>query len=73
MEQFTRDEINLLCIYDVSKREGLILNLTNVQKELGEEDGELRQLMDSALAKLHAMSDEEYDAISGELVPDWEA
>lgn len=73
MEQFTRDEINLLCIYDVSKREGLILNLTNVQKELGEDDGELRQLMDSALAKLHAMTDEEYDAISGELVPDWEA
>lgn len=71
MEQFTRDEFNLLCIYDVSKREGLILSLTNVRKELGKDDDGLRDIIDSAIAKLDAMTDEEFDAMHADLVPDW--
>ena len=38
--------------------------------ELSPEEAELRELTDSAIAKLRGMSDEEYDAL--DLFPDFE-
>ena len=71
MEGFTRDEISVLCIYDVSKREGLILSLESIQRQLDENNDELRAITDSAIAKLKALTDEEFDAMHADLVPDW--
>lgn len=73
MERFTPQEINLMCIYDTGTREGLIHELTRMRGYLGTDETELRELTDSALNKLRDMTDAEYDAMSGELVPDWEA
>lgn len=73
MERFTPQEINLMCIYDTGTRDGLIRELTRMRGCLGADETELRELTDSALNKLRDMTDAEYDAMSGELVPDWEA
>ena len=60
MRDFTTDEINLMCIYDPGKRTGLINALSKMRKELSSDEIELRELTDSTLNKLAAMSDEDY-------------
>lgn len=60
---FTNDEINLMCIYDTSTRQGLIEELSQMRGYLGEERPELLVLTDSALDKLRCMSDAEYAVI----------
>ena len=52
MGNFTFEEMNLFCIYNTGSRGGLIEALT--------EEAELRELTDSALGKLQAMSDNEF-------------
>ena len=66
---FTKDETNLMCIYNTGTREGLIAELTQMRGYLGAEEAELLALTDSALGKLRAMSDEEYAAL--DLFPDF--
>ena len=70
MMNFTNDEINLMCIYDTGTRTGLIDALTEMRKELSAEETELREMTDSALKKLSAMSDADYEAL--ELYPDFD-
>lgn len=70
MGNFTFEEMNLLCIYNTGSRGGLIEALTEMRGELSPEEAELRELTDSALSKLHTMSDTEFAEL--ELFPDFE-
>ena len=70
MGTFTFEETNLLCIYNTGSRAGLIEALTEMRGELLPEETELRELTDSALSKLQAMSDAEFAEL--ELYPDFE-
>ena len=67
---FTNDEMNRMCIYDTGNRTGLINALSEMRKELGTDEAELRELTDSTLKKLSAMSDEDYAKL--ELYPDFD-
>ena len=70
MMDFTNDEMNLTCIYDTGSRTGLINALSEMRKELSTDEIELRELTDSTLNKLSAMSDEDYAKL--ELYPDFD-
>ena len=65
------DEMNLMCIYDTGSRTGLMNALSEMRKELSEDEVQLRELTDSTLNKLSAMSDEDYEKL--ELYPDFDA
>ena len=49
---FTNDEMNLMCIYDTGTRTGLIDAMSEMKKELAQEETELRDMTDSAIDKL---------------------
>lgn len=70
MMDFTNDEMNLMCIYDTGDRMGLIKALSEMRKELSKEEIELREMTDSVLKKLSAMSDADYEKL--ELYPDFD-
>ena len=70
MMDFTNDEMNLMCIYDTGNRTGLINALSEMRKELDTDEAALRELTDSVLNKLSAMSDEDYEKL--ELYPDFD-
>ena len=70
MKDFAFEETNLLCIYNTGSRGGLIEVLTEMRGELSPEEAELRELTDSALGKLQAMSDNEFAEL--ELFPDFD-
>lgn len=67
---FTNDEMNLMCIYDTGNRTGLINALSEMRKELDTDEAALRELIDSVLNKLSAISDEDYAKL--ELYPDFD-
>ena len=69
MDRFSIEELNLMCIYDTGTRSGLIAGLEKIGLELAPEDEELSELIQSALKKLTAMSDQEYGELI--LVPDY--
>ena len=70
MGNFTFEEMNLMCIYNTGSRTGLMEALTEMRGELSPEETELRELTDSALMKLQAMSDAEFSQL--ELYPDFD-
>ena len=70
MNTFTFEEMNLLCIYNTGSRTGLIEALTEMRGHLKPDETELRELTDSALGKLQAMSDAEFAEL--ELFPDFD-
>ena len=70
MDNFTFEEKNLMCIYNTGSRAGLIDALTEMRGYLTPEEAELRQLTDSALGKLRAMTDEGFAQL--ELYPDFD-
>ena len=70
MNNFTFEEPTLLCIYNTGSRTGLIDALAEMRGELSPEETELRELTDSALGKLQAMSDAEFAEL--ELFPDFD-
>ena len=69
MDRFSIEELNLMCIYDTGTLSGLIAGLEKIALELAPEEAELAGLIQSALKKLTAMSDEEYGELI--LVPDY--
>lgn len=69
MRTFTFEETNLLCIYNTGSRMGLIEALIEMRGELSPKETELRELTDSALSKLQAMTDKEFAQL--ELYPDF--
>ena len=70
MNNFTFEETNLLCIYNTGSRTGLIEALNEMRGHLEPDETELRELTDSALGKLQAMSDAEFADL--ELFPDFD-
>lgn len=70
MMDFTNDEMNLMCIYDTGSRTGLINAISEMRKELDTDEAALRELIDSVLNKLSAISDEDYAKL--ELYPDFD-
>jgi hypothetical protein len=70
MNTFTNDEINLMCIYNTGTKDGLMDALTAMREYLEPEETELRDLTDSVLEKLEAISEEDFAAI--ELFPDFD-
>lgn len=65
---FTYDEINLMCIYDISSRKGLIAELKEIRPYI--DDDEILEIADSAISKLESLSDEEFGEL--ELIGDFE-
>ena len=57
---FTHDEINLMCIYDVGSRKGLIKELNRTLALMSKEDAELASITESAIIKLQEMTDDQY-------------
>ena len=57
----TYEEQQLMALYnETGTRAGLIAELAQMRGYLGDEDGDLRDLTDSAIDKLEAMTDEDY-------------
>ena len=67
---FTNDEQNLMCIYDTGTRTRLLDALTTMKEVLEPEETELREMTDTVIEKLTAMSDAEYAEL--ELFPDFD-
>lgn len=67
MQIFTVEEINLLCIYDTTTRAGLLADLRQALPDIY--DPELREIVDTAAAKLEAMTDGEYIEVKPGLIP----
>ena len=67
---FNTTEMNLMILYNPGTRQGAIEALTEMRGELSPEETELRELTDSALMKLQAMSDAEFAQL--ELYPDFD-
>ena len=66
----TFDEQQLMSLYNPGTREGLIAALTDMRGYLAADEAELRELTDSAIAKLNGMTDAEFEAL--DLFPDFE-
>jgi len=71
MMNFTIEEINLMCIYNRSTRNGLIEALENMTGYLTEDETELRGLAESVIARLRSMSDLDFYMLQDSLIPDF--
>ena len=67
---FTNDEINLMCIYNTGTKDGLMGALVAMREYLEPGEEKLRDLTDSVLKKLEAISGEDFAAL--ELFPDFD-
>lgn len=70
MNEFTFEEMNLMCIYNTGSRTGLIAALEEMRGYLEQDEAELLALSASALAKLRAMDDTSFEQL--ELYPDFD-
>lgn len=70
-ENFTFEEQQLMSIYNPGTRLGLIRTLVEMHTYLDKDEQDLKDLTDSAIAKLNAMTDVEFDAL--DLVPDFDS
>lgn len=71
MMNFTNDEMNLMCIYSAgSSRRGLMQKLMEMKKHLESDEVQLLSLIESTLAKLGTLTDEEFGQL--ELYPDFD-
>lgn len=69
MNNFTFEEMNLMCIYNTGSRESLMRELREMRGYIGADQPELLAMTDSALQKLDKISDEEFTKL--ELFPDF--
>ncbi|MFD1403684.1 MULTISPECIES: transposon-transfer assisting family protein [Lachnospiraceae] len=72
MSRFTVEESNLMCIYNTGSRTDLLSELTEMQSHLAADETQLLALTKTVMDKLSAMSDEEFESLSGELIPDFD-
>ena len=70
IQPMTHYEQQLMAIYNTGTRLGLIQALNDMRTYLDDDQPELMEATDSAIAKLNAMSDAEYESL--DLVPDFE-
>lgn len=69
MNNFTNDEMNLMCIYNTGTREGLMRELREMRGCIDADQSELLAMTDSTLQKLESISDAEFAEL--ELYPDF--
>lgn len=69
MNDFTFEEQQLMSIYNPGTRLGLIYSLVEMRTYLDKDEQELKDLTDSAIAKLNAMTDAEFRKL--DLIPDF--
>ena len=69
--QFTYEEQQLMSIYNPGTRLGMIQALVEMRSYLDKDEQELRDLTDSAIAKLNTISDAEFEAL--DLAPDFDS
>lgn len=69
MNNFTNDEMKLMCIYNTGSREGLMRELREMRGYIGADQPELLTMTDSTLQKLESISDAEFAEL--ELYPDF--
>ena len=69
---FTIEEINLLCIYATGTRSGLIAALNDMLGYLQADESELRNLAESVISRLNAMTDAQYAQLMPSLMPDYD-
>ena len=72
MSRFTVEESNLMCIYNTGSRTDLLSELTEMQSHLAADETQLLALTKTVMDKLSAMSDEDFESLSGELIPDFD-
>lgn len=70
-ENFTFEEQQLMSIYNPGTRLGLIHALVEMRTYLDKDEQELKDLTDSAIAKLNAMTDAEFRKL--DLIPDFDS
>jgi len=61
MKQFSVEEMNLMCIYNIDSRQSLLADLREGLADVYEH--EMREVFESAIAKLENLSDEEFSEI----------
>lgn len=72
MSTFTVEESNLMCIYNTGSRADLLSELSEMQNHLSAVETELIDLTKTVIGKLSAISNEEFESLSSELIPDFE-
>lgn len=70
IQPMTHYEQQLMAIYNTGTRLGLIQALNDMRTYLDTDQQELMDATDSAITKLNAMTDAEYESL--DLVPDFE-
>ena len=70
IQPLTHYEQQLMAIYNTGTRLGLIQALNDMRTYLDDDQPELMEATDSAIAKLNAMTDAEYKSL--DLIPDFE-
>ena len=71
MTQFTTEELNLITLYDPGNRTGTIYELRDMTRYLMPDENDLLKLAQGVIAKLEGMTDEEFDALADEMVPEY--
>ena len=71
MTQFSIEELNLITLYDPGNRAGTIYELRDMTRYLMPDETDLLKLTQGVIAKLEGMSDEEFDALADEMVPEY--
>ena len=71
MTQFTTEELNLITLYDPGNRAGTIYELRDMTRCLMPDETNLLKLTQGVIAKLEGMTDEEFDALADEMVPEY--
>ena len=70
MNDFTFEEQQLMSIYNPGTRLGLIRTLVDMRTYLDKDEQELKDLTDSAIAKLNLLTDAEFSVL--DLIPDFD-
>lgn len=70
-KNFTYEEQQLMSIYNPGTRLGLIHALVEMRTYLDDDEQELKDLTDSTIAKLNAITDAEFDVM--DLIPDFDS
>lgn len=61
MDNFTVEEINLMCVFEGQDRAGMIADIKNVIPHI--QDSDMEELAEQVLGKLEVMSDEDFTQI----------
>ncbi len=68
MNNFTNEELTLICLYDPGSRSGVIYELRDMLRYLMPDEQKLKELAESTINKLEQLTDEEYKTLSEKLI-----